>query len=56
MHTYEGVTVAKVKGIIEAESQEEARDLLAHREYGTITDIVLQSLNLMDDLDPAEEE
>lgn len=54
LHRYEGVTVAKVTGYIEADSQEEARDLLAMREYGEITDIALQSLNLMDDLDPRE--
>lgn len=55
LHIYEGVAVAKVRGLIEAESQEEARELLAMREYGEITDIALQSLNLMDDLEPRSE-
>lgn len=49
------MAVAKVKGYIDAETPEEARDLLAERQYGEITDIYLQALNLMDDLDPVEE-
>lgn len=48
--------MAKVVGFIEADDQEEARDKLASRDYGEVTDIYLQSLNLMDDLDPIEEE
>lgn len=55
IHRYEGVAVAKVKGYIEADSKEEAKDLLMGREYGEVTDIYLQSLNLLDDLDPVEE-
>lgn len=56
VHRYEGVAVAKVRGIIQADSQEEAREMLACREYGFITDIALQGLTLMDDLDPREED
>lgn len=56
IHRYEGVAVAKVTGFIEADTPDEARDLLAMREYGEITGISLQALNLMDDLDPVEEE
>lgn len=56
IHRYEGVAVAKVIGYIEAENQEEARELLAAREYGEVSEIYLQSLNLLDDLDPKEEE
>lgn len=44
-----------VRGLVSADTQEEAREMLANREYGEVTDIVLQSLNLMDDLDPVEE-
>lgn len=55
IHRYEGVCVAKVKGFIEADDQEEARERLAARDYGEVTDIYLQSLNLMDDLDAVEE-
>lgn len=56
VHRYEGVAVAKVTGYLEADSKEEARDLLAMREYGEISSISLQSLNLLDDLDPVEED
>lgn len=58
IHWYEGVAVAKVTGYIEADTQEEARKLLEQREYGEISRIDLQALNLMDDLDyvPIEEE
>lgn len=56
IHRYEGVCVAKVKGFIEAEDQDEAREKLACRDYGEVTDIYLQSLNLMDELDSVEEE
>lgn len=51
IHVYEGVTVAKVKGFIEAEDAEEARAKLAARDYGEVTEICLQSLSLMDELD-----
>lgn len=56
IHRYEGVCVAKVKGFIEAEDAEEARAKLELRDFGEVTDIYLQALNLMDDLDPVEEE
>lgn len=52
IHRYEGVAVAKVTGYIEADSQEDARELLACRQYGEIESITLQSLNLLDELDP----
>lgn len=48
--------VALVRGLVSADTQEEAREKLANREYGEVTDIVLQSLNLMDDLDAVEED
>lgn len=56
IHRYEGVCVAKVIGYVEADSAEAARELLRDREYGEVADIYLQSLNLLDDLDPVEEE
>lgn len=56
IHRYEGVAVAKVVGYIEADSQEEARALLEQREYGEITEVYLQALNLLDDLEPTKEE
>lgn len=56
LHFYEGVAVVKVKGVIEADSSEEARELLYSGEYGEILETVLQPLTLMDDLDPIEEE
>lgn len=56
IHRYEGVAVAKVVGCIEAESQEEARALLEQRDYGEISEIYLQALNLLDDLEPTEGE
>lgn len=43
-------------GYIEADSREEAKELLAQRELGELEDIYLQSVNLLDDLDPVEEE
>lgn len=43
-------------GYIEADTPEEAKDKLAGRDYGSISDIYLQSLNLLDDLDPQEDE
>lgn len=55
IHRYEGVCVAKVTGFIEAEDPEEARNKLAERDYGEISTISLQALNLMDDLDAVEE-
>lgn len=55
IHWYEGVCVAKVRGFIEAEDQDEARAKLNNRDYGEVTDIFLQALNLMDDLDAVEE-
>lgn len=56
IHRYEGVCVAKVIGYIEADTPEEAKDKLASRDYGSVSDIYLQSLNLLDDLDPQEDE
>lgn len=56
IHRYEGVCVAKVRGYIEAEDQEEARIKLNNREYGEVIEIALQALNLMDDLDVTEED
>lgn len=56
IHRYEGVAVAKVVGFIEADTQDEAREKLACRDYGEVSGIYLQALNLMDDLDPVEEE
>lgn len=56
VHYYEGVAVAKVCGFIEADTQEEARELLMNRELGEVEAIYLQSVALLDDLDPVEEE
>lgn len=55
IHRYEGVCVAKVTGYIEADTPEDARERLACRDYGEVTEIALQALNLMDDLDAIEE-
>ena len=56
IHRYEGVCVAKVIGYVKADSQEEAREKLYQRDLGEIEDIYLQSVNLLDDLDPVYEE
>lgn len=54
IHRYEAVTVAKVIGYIEADSQEEARARVEEGECGEISKIYLQSFSLLDELDPPE--
>lgn len=56
IHRYEGVCIAKVVGLVEADTQEEVREKLHSQEdWGEIIDIALQPIALMDELDAVSE-
>lgn len=48
--------MAFVEGVISADTQEDAREMLANCEFGTITNLVLHEITLTDELGVVKEE